>query len=90
MPGERGVFEHSVDRQVGCELGGINVRQQPGRRYLWWHRFGVEAERAGPSGSRTTVLALAPPPAKGDQVKIEDDGSAAEQLVDWLVERKLL
>ena len=52
--------------------------------------IGVEPERAGESGSRTTVLALAPPPSKGDQVKIEDDGSAAEKLVDWLVERKLL
>jgi electron transfer flavoprotein beta subunit len=52
--------------------------------------IGVEVERAGASGSRTTVLALAPPPSKGDQVKIEDDGSAAEKLVDWLAERKLL
>ena len=52
--------------------------------------IGVEPERAGTSGSRTTVLTLAPPPPKGDQVKIEDDGSAAEQLVDWLAAKKLL
>jgi len=52
--------------------------------------IGVEAERAGSGGSRTSVLALAPPPSKGDQVKIEDDGSAAEKLVDWLAARKLL
>jgi electron transfer flavoprotein beta subunit len=52
--------------------------------------LGVEAERAGSNGSRTTVLALAPPPAKGNQIKFEDDGSSAEKLVDWLVERKLL
>ena len=52
--------------------------------------IGVESDRAGASGSRTTVLGLAPPPAKSDQVKIEDDGSAAEKLVDWLAERKLL
>jgi electron transfer flavoprotein beta subunit len=52
--------------------------------------LGVEVERAGAIGSRTTVLALAPPPSKGDQVKIEDDGSAAEQLVEWLAARKLL
>ncbi len=51
---------------------------------------GVESGRAGAIGSRTTVLALAPPPSKGDQVKIEDDGSAAEKLVDWLAARKLL
>jgi electron transfer flavoprotein beta subunit len=52
--------------------------------------IGVEAGRAGTSGSRTTVIALAPPPSKGGQVKIDDDGSAAERLVDWLAERKLL
>ena len=52
--------------------------------------IGVEAERAGTAGSRTSVLALGPPPSKGDQVKIEEDGSAAEQLVDWLAGRKLL
>ena len=40
--------------------------------------------------ARTTVTALAPPPSKGDQVKIEDDGSAAEKLADWLAEKKLL
>ena len=52
--------------------------------------LGVEVERVGSPGSRTTVLALAPPPAKGDQIKVEDDGSAAEQLVEWLALRKLL
>ena len=36
------------------------------------------------------VIALAPPPSKGDQIKIEDDGSAAERLADWLAEKKLL
>ncbi|MEI7759880.1 MAG: electron transfer flavoprotein subunit beta/FixA family protein [Thermoleophilia bacterium] len=52
--------------------------------------IGAEADRVGVSGSRTTVLELAPPPAKGNQIKIEDDGSAAERLVEWLSERKLL
>ena len=52
--------------------------------------IGVAPDRVGVNGSRTTVVALAPPPTKGDQVKVEDDGSAAERLVDWLVERKLL
>jgi electron transfer flavoprotein beta subunit len=52
--------------------------------------IGVEPERAGVAGSRTRVISLAPPPAKGDTVRIEDDGSAAEQLVEWLAGRKLL
>ncbi len=51
---------------------------------------GVEADRAGEAGSGTRVLALAPPPPKGGQVKIEDDGTAAEKLVAYLAERKLL
>jgi electron transfer flavoprotein beta subunit len=41
-------------------------------------------------GAKTTVLALGPPPPRGDSQKVEDDGSAAEQLVAFLQERKLL
>ena len=52
--------------------------------------IGVDAERAGEAGSRTTVAAMAPPPPKGGQVKFEDDGSAAEKIVDYLAGRKLL
>src|SRR3954451_14053666 len=32
----------------------------------------------------TTVLDLSPPPARGDSVKFEDDGSAADKIVDSL------
>lgn len=52
--------------------------------------LGVEPERMGEAGSRTTVIALAPPPPKGGQIRIEDDGSAAEKIVDYLAERKLI
>jgi len=52
--------------------------------------IGAEADRVGASGSRTKVLAMAPPPSKGDQVKIEDDGSAAQKVLDLVVDRKLL
>jgi electron transfer flavoprotein beta subunit len=51
---------------------------------------GVEADRTGESGSRTTVLTVAPPAPRGDQVKIEDDGTAAEKIVDYLAEKRLL
>ncbi len=50
--------------------------------------IGVEADRAGQSGSRTTVNTLSPPPSRGDTVKIEDDGSAAQKIMEFLVERK--
>jgi electron transfer flavoprotein beta subunit len=52
--------------------------------------IGVEAERVGEAGSRTTVRAVAPPPAKSDQVRIEDDGTAAEKIVEYLAEKRLI
>ncbi len=51
---------------------------------------GVEPGEAGEAGSKTTVLDLGPPPSRGDQVKIEDDGSAAQKVLDLVTERKLL
>jgi electron transfer flavoprotein beta subunit len=50
----------------------------------------VEGDRAGEAGSRTSVLALGPPPSRGDTLKIEDDGSGAQKIMDFLMERKLV
>ena len=36
------------------------------------------------------MLALTDPPPRGESRKIEDDGNAAQQIVDFLVEKKLL
>jgi len=44
----------------------------------------------GVDEARTTVLALDPPPARGEALRIEDDGSAADTIVEFLVERRLL
>jgi electron transfer flavoprotein beta subunit len=52
--------------------------------------LGVEADRAGEAGSRTTVAALGDPPSRGDTVKIEDDGSGAQKILEFLLERKLV
>ncbi len=52
--------------------------------------IGVEAERAGQQGSRTEVLALGDPPPRGDTRTIEDDGSGAEKIVEFLAEKRLL
>jgi electron transfer flavoprotein beta subunit len=52
--------------------------------------LGLAAEEIGAAGSSTEVLALADPPSRGDSLRIEDDGSAAEKIVEYLVERKLL
>jgi len=52
--------------------------------------IGLSANEAGEAGSRTEVLALAPPPPRGESRKIEDDGSGAQQILDFLVEKKLV
>ena len=52
--------------------------------------LGVDAGAVGEAGAKTAVLELGPPPSRGDQVKIEDDGSGAQKVLDLVVERKLL
>ena len=41
----------------------------------------LQAGDAGEDGSKTEVLALGDPPARGDSRKIEDDGSGAQQIL---------
>ena len=51
--------------------------------------LGVEPDRAGEPGSHTEVYALAEPPARGDSRKI-DDGNAAQAILDFLAEKRLV
>jgi electron transfer flavoprotein beta subunit len=51
---------------------------------------GVEAAMVGEAGSRTTVIGLGAPPSRGQTIKIEDDGSGAQKIIDFLLERKLV
>jgi Electron transfer flavoprotein, beta subunit len=44
----------------------------------------------GAAGAGTTVVALNPPPPRGEARKIEDDGSAAEKIVEFLAEKRLV
>jgi electron transfer flavoprotein beta subunit len=44
----------------------------------------------GAEAAGTTVLALGPPPARGEARKIEDDGSAADKIVEFLAEKRLV
>jgi electron transfer flavoprotein beta subunit len=52
--------------------------------------LGAEPERAGEPGSRTEVYAIGDPPPRGETRRIEDDGSGAEKIVEFLLERKAL
>jgi electron transfer flavoprotein beta subunit len=71
-------------------LKGIMSAKTKPQETLSLADVGVEAGSAGEAGAKTTVLELGPPPSRGGQVKIEDDGSAAQKVLDLVVERKLL
>jgi electron transfer flavoprotein beta subunit len=69
--------------------GIMGARSKP-QRTLSVSELGVEAASVGESGSKTVVHALNDPPPRGDTVKIEDDGSAPEKIVEYLAEKKVL
>ena len=52
--------------------------------------LGVDAAEAGDAGSKTEVLALGDPPARGGAQKIDGDANAAQAIVEFLAEKRLL
>ena len=71
-------------------LKGIMGAKKKPQDVLSLGDLGLDAAAAGEAGSRTTVLALGDPPARADSRKIEDDGNAAQAIVDFLVEKRLV
>jgi electron transfer flavoprotein beta subunit len=69
--------------------GIMGARSKP-QRTVTLSELGVDGGGVGESGSKTTVEALNDPPPRGDTVKIEDNGSGAERIVEFIVERKLI
>ena len=52
--------------------------------------IGVDTATAGEAGSKTEVLGLGDPPARADARKIEGDANAAQAIVDFLAEKRLV
>src|SRR6476469_6169865 len=71
-------------------LKGIMGAKKKPQEVLSLTELGVDAGEAGETGSRTTVLALGDPPARADARKIEGDGNAAQAIVDFLAEKRLV
>lgn len=71
-------------------LKGIMGAKKKPQEVLSLGELGLAPEEAGEAGSRTEVYALSEPPPRGESVRIEDDGTAAEKIVAFLAERKLL
>jgi electron transfer flavoprotein beta subunit len=71
-------------------LKGIMGAKSKPQETLSLADIGVEAGRVGEQGSRTEVVALGEPPPRGDSQKIEDDGNAAQAIVEFLAEKRIL
>ena len=71
-------------------LKGIMGAKKKPQETVSLAELGVEADRAGEAGSRTEVYALGQPPSRGETVRVEDDGSAAEKIVEFLLDKKAL
>jgi electron transfer flavoprotein beta subunit len=71
-------------------LKGIMGAKKKPQDTLTLSDLGLDAGEAGEAGSRTEVYELGEPPARGDTVKIEDDGTAADKIVQFLLEKKAL
>ncbi len=71
-------------------LKGIMGAKRKPQELLTLHELAVPAERVGVEGSATEVYGLSDPPPRGDSRRIEDDGAAAEKILEFLAERKLV
>jgi electron transfer flavoprotein beta subunit len=71
-------------------LKGIMGAKSKPQETLSLQDVDVPADEAGESGSKTEVLELKPPPSRGESQKIEDNGNAAQAIVDFLAEKRLL
>ena len=80
----------SINEPRYPSLKGIMGAKSKPQETLSLADLGVEADRAGEQGSRTEVLALGAPPPRGDTRKLEDDGTGAEKIVEFLAEKRLL
>src|SRR4051794_7455127 len=48
------------------------------------------ADAGGAQAAKTDVLALNPPPPRGESRKVDDDGSGADKIVEFLAEKRLV
>ena len=71
-------------------LKGIMGAKSKPQETLSAEDLGLTAEVVGEGGSRTEVLELQAPPSRGESRKIDDDGGAAQAIVDFLTEKRLI
>jgi electron transfer flavoprotein beta subunit len=72
-------------------LKGIMSAKKKPQDMLVAGDLGLDGSQLGENGSKTTVLALNAPPPRGESRKIDDEGgNSADQIVEFLAEKRLL
>jgi electron transfer flavoprotein beta subunit len=71
-------------------LKGIMGAKKKPQETVSLGELGIDVAEAGDQGSRTSLLALKDPPPRGDSRRIDGDGNAPEQIVEFLTEKRLL
>jgi electron transfer flavoprotein beta subunit len=71
-------------------LKGIMGAKKKPQETLSAAELGVDAATVGEAGSRTEVRGLQPPPPRGESTIVEDESQAAERVLEYLVEAKLV
>jgi electron transfer flavoprotein beta subunit len=71
-------------------LKGMMAAKKKPLEVLTASDLGLAPDAVGAGGSQTVVLGSGPPPARAGAVTIEDDGTAAQSILDYLVERELV
>jgi electron transfer flavoprotein beta subunit len=91
LPAVVGVSDAINEPRYPSLKGIMGAKRKP-QEILTLAEAGVEPARVGWDGSRTSVLALNPPPPRGESKRIDDDGNgaAAQQIVAFLAEKRLL
>jgi electron transfer flavoprotein beta subunit len=80
----------SINEPRYPSLKGIMGAKKKPQEVVSLAGLGVDAGSAGDEGSRTEVLGLSDPPSRGDTRTLEDDGTAADKIVEFLAEKRLL
>ena len=89
LPAVIGVSDAINEPRYPSLKGIMGAKSKP-QETLTAADLGLEPASVGQAGSATSVQELGPPPSRGDAITIEDDGSAAQKLLDLVVERRLL
>src|SRR5919204_288682 len=71
-------------------LKGIMGAKKKTQETLTISDLSISADEVGEGGSATEVYALGEPPPRGESRRIEDNGDAAQAILQYLTEKKLL